>query len=143
MGLPPWPGPGRYALSLNQPGFYLLVLLLGTFGLILFLLDRIYPGRKRALDGFFEAASIDLAFLIVGFALVLLLAVVDAHGNRTAYALYRVVLNGYWYTFSIPVVTVGTSVEDRSRGTVRWKVPSLAASMVLFAILFAYYWSAA
>jgi hypothetical protein len=143
MGWPPFPGPGHYPLTLATPGFALLLLLLGTFGTILFLLHRIYPGRQRALDGFFEAASIDLGFLIFGFVLVVALVASDAHANRTSVALYRTVLDGYWYTFSIPVVTVATSVEDRSRGSVRWKVPSLLASALLFGALFAFYFATA
>lgn len=141
MGLPPWPGPGRYPMPLNDPGFFLLLLLLGTFATILVLLYRLYPGRQRALDGFFEAASIDLGFLIFGLALLLLLSGVDGHGNRTDLALYQVIVKGYWFTFSIPVVTVGTSVQDRSRGTVRWKLPSLLASGALFGGLFAFYFA--
>ena len=143
MGLPPFPGHGRFALTLNTPGFAILLLLLGTFAVILFLLHRIYPGRQRALDGYFEAASIDLAFLLFGFVLVVALVVSNAHGNRTSVALYRVIIEGYWYTFSIPVVTVATSVEDRSRGSVRWKLPSLLASGLLFVGLFAFYYATA
>ena len=143
MGLPPLPGPGRYPMPLNEPGFYLLLLLLGTFGLILFLLHRLYPGRQRALDGFFEAASVDLAFLIVGLGILLALVGVDGHGNRTDLALYHVIVSGYWFSFSIPVVTVGISVEDRSRGTVQWKLPSLLAAGALFAVLFGYYFAIA
>lgn len=140
MALPPWPGSGPYALTLDAPGLYLLGLLLLTFATILVLLHRLYPGRQRAVDGFFEAASIDLAFLIVGLALVLALALSDPHGNRTSVALYRVVTLGYWYTFSIPVVTIGTSIEDRTRGAIAWKLPSLLASGALFGALFVFYY---
>ncbi|HTT26587.1 MAG TPA: hypothetical protein VMH90_06490 [Thermoplasmata archaeon] len=141
--LPPFPGPGHYALHLNAPGFYLLLLLLLTFAGILFLLHRNYPGRRRAVEGFFDAAAIDMAFLLAGLALVLALVVLDPRANRTSLALYNVVIDGYWFTFSIPIVTVGTSVEDRSRGSIAWKLPSLAASGALFLGLFAYYYTIA
>ena len=59
MALPPFPGTGHYILGLNAPGFYLLLLLLLTFTTILFLLHRKYPGRRRAVEGFYDAAAID------------------------------------------------------------------------------------
>jgi hypothetical protein len=143
MAFPPFPGAGHFALRLNQPGFYLLILLLGTFIAILFLLHRTYPGRRRAVEGFFDAAAIDLAFLLAGLILVLALVVADPHANRTSLALYNVVIGGYWFTFSIPIVTVGASVEDRSRGSIAWKLPSFLAAAVLFLGLFAFYYTVA
>jgi hypothetical protein len=143
VAFPPFPGPGHYALRLNEPGFYLLLLLLLTFASILFLLHRRYPGRRRAVEGFFDAAAIDLAFLLVGLGLVLALVLGDPQGNRTSVALYNVVISGYWFTFSIPLVTVGVSVEDRSRGSIAWKLPSLLAAVGLFLALFAYYYTVA
>lgn len=137
-----WPGPGRYPLALASPGFYLLLALLATFGLMLFLLHRQHPGRRRGIEGYFEAASIDLAFLLVGLGLVLALAFRDPHGNRTASALFSVVIGGYWYTFAIPVVTVGASIHKRTRGGVPWLVPSLVVAVGLFFALFAYYFEA-
>ncbi len=138
-----WPGPGRYALSLDTPGFYLLLLLLGTFGLMLILLRRAYPGRKRGIEGFFEVASIDLGFLVSGLVLVVALVLAEPHANRTGLALYEVVIGGYWFSFSIPIVTVGTSVHRRSRGGVPWMVPSLAVAAALFVGLFAFYFVSA
>jgi hypothetical protein len=140
MAFPPFPGPGHYALRLNAPGFYLLLLLLLTFAAILFLLHRNYPGRRRAVEGFFDAAAIDMAFLLAGLTIVLALVIGDPHANRTSFALYNVVISGYWFTFSIPIVTVGASVEDRSRGSIAWKLPSLLAAGLLFLALFTYYY---
>jgi glycerol uptake facilitator-like aquaporin len=139
VGWPPSPGSGPYPLPLNTPGFYVLVLLLAAFVGMLWVLQHYYPARKRALQGFFEAAGIDLAFLVLGVLVVVGVAAHDPSGNRTSRALYDVVLSGYWLTFSIPVVTVGSSVEARSRGSAAWMIPSLAACGVLFLILFGYY----
>lgn len=138
-----WPGPGRYPLDLDTPGFFLLLLLLAMFGTMLYLLYRQYPRRKRGLEGYYEAASIDLGFLVGGCLLVLVLAAADPHGNRTSLALFEVVLGGYWFTFAIPIVTVGTSIHKRTRGGIPWMVPSVAASIALFFGLFAFYFVAA
>jgi hypothetical protein len=140
VSFPPFPGSGPFRLALNAPGFYLLLLLLLTFAAILYLLHRSYPGRRRAVEGFFDAAAIDMAFLVAGLVLVLALVIGDPRGNRTSLALYEVVISGYWFTFSIPIVTVGASVEDRSRGSIPWKIPSLIAAGLLFIGLFSYYY---
>src|SRR4029077_5537049 len=124
MGWPAAPGPGPYPLSLNTAGFYLLVLLLLTFVGMLWILYERYPGRRRGIEGFFEAATIDLAFLIFAFVLVVALATSHPLGNRTARALFEVVIGGYWYTFAIPIVTVGASIHHRSRGGIPWVYPS-------------------
>src|SRR5579859_2134441 len=116
MSWPAAPGPGVFDLPLSTPSFYVLVGLLVVFVLMLGFLHRMYPGRKRGLEGYFEAAGIDLAFLLVGVAVVVALSFSDPHGNRTSFALYRVVLGGLWLTFAIPVVTVASSVQSRSRG---------------------------
>lgn len=139
MGWPASPGAGPYPLPLNVPAFYVLVLLLASFVAMLFFLQSRYPQRKRALEGFFEAAGIDLAFLVIGVIVVVGVVSHGPSGNRTSKALYDVVLTGYWLTFSIPVVTVGSSVEGRSRGSAAWRIPSLIACAVLFLILFGYY----
>ncbi len=133
------PGPGRYALPLDTPGFFLLLLLLATFGLMLVLLHQQRRARRRGLEGYFEAASIDLAFLLSGLGLVVALALVDPFGNRTARGLYDVVIGGYWFTFSIPIVTVGASIHKRSRGGIPWLVPSVTVAAGLFFGLFAFY----
>lgn len=140
MGWPSEPGHGRYPLSLATPGFYLLLLLLATFLGMLWLLYRYYPGRKRGVEGFFEAAYVDLSFLVFGFALVVTLALADSPGNRTALALYRVVIDGYWFTFSIPIVTVGLSIHHRSRGGIPWLYPAVLVASLLFLGLFAFYY---
>ncbi|MCI4321533.1 MAG: hypothetical protein L3K18_08240 [Thermoplasmata archaeon] len=139
MGWPPAPGPGPYSLALGVPGFFVLVASLGLFVLMLWVLQRRYPRRKRALEGFFEAAGVDLAFLVLSVILVVSLSIHDPSGNRTSRALYQVVLSGYWLTFSIPVVTVGSSVEGRTRGSAAWLLPSVIACGVLFFVLFGYY----
>lgn len=141
MSLPPPPGPGAYDLPLATPAFYLLVGLLALFIGMLWLLRRRYPRRERGLDGYFDAAGVDLAFLVFALLLVVGLAWHDPRGNRTALALYRVVLSGYWLTFSIPLVTVGTSIQDRSRGGIPWLVPSVLAAGALFVVLFAYFFA--
>ena len=142
MGWPPSPGPGPYPLPLNVPAFYVLVLLLGSFIAMLWVLQDRYPHRKRALEGFFEAAGVDLAFLVASVVLVLAVSLHDpSGGNRTSRALYLVVLSGYWLTFSIPVVTVGSSVEGRSRGSAAWLVPSVIVCGILFFLLFGYYFA--
>jgi glycerol uptake facilitator-like aquaporin len=139
VGWPASPGSGPYPLPLNVPAFYVLVLLLGAFVAMLWVLHHYYPYRKRALQGFFDAAGIDLAFLVLGVVVVVGVAAHDPSGNRTSRALYDVVLSGYWLTFSIPLVTVGSSVEARSRGSAAWMIPSVLACGVLFLLLFGYY----
>jgi hypothetical protein len=133
------PGPGPHDLSLSTPAFYLLVASLGLFVVMLFLLRHFYPKRKRGLEGYLDAAGVSLAFLVFGVVLVVLLATRDPHGNGTAYALYETVLTGYWLAFAIPVVTVGSSVQARSRGAIPWLVPAV----VMFFGIFAYYCAAA
>ena len=141
MALPPPPGPGSYVLTLDTLPFFILVALLALLGLMLWALRELYPGRKRGLEGFLEAAGIDLAFLVASVLLLVALVAYDPHGNRTAWALYRVVLGGYWLTFSIPIVTVGSSVHSRSRGGIPWLAPSIVAAAALFGLLFAYYYA--
>jgi hypothetical protein len=136
----PSPGPGPYPTPLDVPAYYALVLLLGCFVAMLWFLWHEYPRHKRALEGFFEAAGVDLAFLVFAVALVTAVGLHDSSGNRTSRALYEVVLTGYWLTFSIPVITVGSSVERRSRGSVAWLVPAVLVCAVLFLILFGYYY---
>jgi hypothetical protein len=140
MGWPSSPGPGPYPLGLNVPAFYVLVGLLGLFVVILWWVHQQYPRRKRILEGFFEAAGIDLAFLAFGVVVVVAVAWHDPSGNRTSAALYHVILSGYWLTFSIPVVTIGSSVESRSRGSAAWLIPSLAVCGILFLAMFGYFY---
>lgn len=142
MGWPPDPGRGAYLLALDTTAVYLLAASLFVFIGMLFLLHARYPGRKRGLEGYFEAAGITLAFLSCGLVLVIALALHDPHGNRTSYALYQVVLSGYWFTFAVPVVTVGSSVESRSRGRIPWLAPSVVVAVAMFGVLFAYYFAA-
>jgi hypothetical protein len=142
MALVP-PGPGLHDLSLDTPAFYLLATTLGLFVVMLFLLHHFYPNRKRGLEGYLDAAGVSLGFLVFGVILVVVLATRDPHGNGTAYALYETILTGYWLAFAIPVVTVGSSVQARSRGAIRWLVPSMLIAIAMFFGIFAYYSSAA
>jgi len=137
------PGPGLHHLSLATAAFYLLAATLGLFVLMLFVLRHLYPNRKRALEGYLEAAGVSLGFLVFGLFLVVLLATRDPNGNTTAYALYETILTGYWLAFAIPVVTVGSSVQARSRGSIRWLIPSMAIAVAMFFGIFAYYYSVA
>jgi hypothetical protein len=138
MALVP-PGPGLHDLSLDTPAFYLLATTLALFVLMLLLLRHFYPNRKRGLEGYLDAAGVSLGFLVFG----VVLATRDPHGNATAYALYETVLTGYWLAFAIPVVTVGSSVQARSRGTIRWLIPSMLFAIAMFFAIFVYYYSSA
>ena len=141
MGWPADPGHGSYGLPLATPAFYVLTASLFVFVGMLWLLHARYPGRKRGLEGYLEAAGITLVFLSFGLALVVALAFHDPHGNRTSFALYEVVLSGYWFSFAIPVVTVGSSVESRTRGRIPWLIPSVIVAVAMFGVLFTYYFA--
>lgn len=132
------PGPGPYPLSLAAPSFYALVAAPGVFVGMLFLLRAIHPERKRGLEGYLEAAGASLVFLSLAVGLVVALAAHDPDGNRTSYALFQTVLAGYWLALAIPIVTVGSSVQARSRGAIRWGWPSIGIAALTFAGLFAY-----
>ncbi len=136
------PGPGGEALSLAVPSFYALVGALAAFVAMLFVLRAVHPQRKRGLEGYLEAAGVSLGFLAFAVTLVVALAVHDPRGNRTAYALFETILAGYWLALVIPIVTVGSSVQARSRGAIRWVVPSIAVAALLFAAMFGYYYVA-
>lgn len=133
------PGPGPHELSLSTPAFYLLGASLALFVVMLLLLRHFYPKRKRGLEGYLDAAGVSLAFLAFGVILVVVLVSRDPEGNGTAFALYETILTGYWLAFAIPVVTVGSSVQARSRGTIRWLVPSVVIAVAMFFGIFAYY----
>jgi len=138
---PPLPGPGSATLSLATPSFYLLVASLGLFVAMLLVLRAYYPNRRRGFEGYLEAAGVSLAFLVFGVVLVVTLALQDPEGDPTSYALYETILTGYWLAFAIPVVTVGSSVQARSRGAIRWLVPSILVAVAMFFALFAYYYA--
>jgi hypothetical protein len=133
------PGPGAHDLTLATPAFYLLAATLGLFVVMLLVLRHSHPNRKRGLEGYLDAAGVSLAFLVFGVVLVVALVTHDPQGNGTAYALYETILTGYWLAFAIPVVTVGSSVQARSRGSIRWLVPSMAIAVAMFFGIFAYY----
>ncbi len=138
---PATPGPGPLALTLATPGFYLLVAVLALFVVMLFVLRSYYPNRKRGFEGYLDAAGVSLAFLVFGVALVVLLVLHDPSGNPTSWALYETILTGYWLAFAIPVVTVGSAVQARSRGAIRWMIPSIAVAALMFGGIFAYFYS--
>lgn len=139
MGWPPAPGPGPYPLALNTPTFAVLVALLALFIGMLVLLRQSHPRARRAFDGYVEASAVDIGFLAFALVLVIALVLYDPRGNLTSYALYEVVLRGYWLAFAIPIVTVGSSVHSRSRGAIPWLWPSIGVAMLLFAIFFVAY----
>ena len=138
---PSAPGTGSVSLSLATPAFYVLVGTLGLFIVMLLVLRTYYPNRKRGFEGYLDAAGVSLAFLVFSVALVVYLAVRDPSGDTTSGALFETVLSGYWLAFAIPVVTVGSSVQARSRGSIRWMVPSVGLAILMFFGLFAYYYA--
>lgn len=137
---PPPPGPGATVLTLTTPAFYVLVGSLLLFLIMLLVLFANHPNRKRGLEGFVDAAGVSLAFLVFGVLLVIALVVHDPNADQTSWALYETVLTGYWLAFAIPVVTVGSSVQARSRGTIRWMLPAIGLSVLMFFAVFAYYY---
>lgn len=140
MSLVP-PGPGPIPLPLNTTPFYLLLGSLALFILMLLVLHAYYPNRKRGFEGYLEAAGVSLAFLVFAVVLVVMISTHDPDGNQTSYAFYETILTGYWLAFSIPVVTVGSSVQARTRGAIRWLAPSIALTIVMFFVVFAYYYT--
>jgi hypothetical protein len=134
------PGPGATPLPLDTPAFYALVATLGLFVVMLLVLRAYHPDRKRGLEGYLEAAGVSLAFLVFAVMLVVAVAWRDPSGNRTSYAGYETILTGYWLAFAIPVVTVGSSIQARSRGAIRWLVPSVLIAVAMFFALFGFYY---
>ena len=134
------PGPGSLALSLASPSFYALVGTLAAFVAMLVVLRTSHPQRKRAFEGYLEAAGVSLGFLVFSVGLVVVLAVHDPHGDRTSFALFETVLTGYWLALAIPIVTVGSSVQARSRGAIPWVLPSIGVAVLSFVALFGYYY---
>ncbi len=141
MALPP-PGPGSYPITLETAAFYLLVATLGIFLAMLFVLRSSYPHRKRGFEGYLQAAGVSLVFLALSTVLVVVLVVRFPDTNRTGFALYEAVLTGYWLAFAIPVVTVGSAVEARSRRAIPWLIPSVVVAATMFLAVFAYYYLA-
>jgi hypothetical protein len=137
------PGPGSDSLTLATPSFYLLLASFGLFIVMLLVLRAYYPNRRRGFEGYLEAAGVSLVFLLFGVLLVVVLVLRYPEGNPTSYALYETVLTGYWLAFAIPVVTVGSSVQARSRGAIRWLTPSVLVAVAMFFALFAYYYARA
>ncbi len=135
------PGPGSAPLPLATASFYVLLATLGLFVVMLLVLRTYHPNRKRGLEGYLEAAGVSLAFLVFSVLLVVAIALHDPEGNRTSFAAYETILTGYWLAFAIPVVTVGSSVQGRSRGAIHWLVPSIVIAVAMFFVLFAYYYA--
>ena len=140
MSLAP-PGPGPIPLPLDTAPFYILLATLGLFVVMLLVLRAYYPNRKRGFEGYLEAAGVSLVFLAFAVVFVVVLAMRYPTGNTTAHAFYATVLTGYWLAFAIPVVTVGSSVQARTRGSIAWLVPSILIAVGMFFGLFAYYCS--
>ncbi len=136
---PPPPGPGPYPISLDTTAFFLLVAVLLLFLVMLWYLWVAYPHRKRGLEGYLDAVGIDICFILLGIGILTGLALYDPSGDLTSYALYRTILSGYWLAFAIPIVTVGSSVQARSRGSIRWFAPSIVIDILLFLAIFGYY----
>ncbi len=134
------PGRGPYPLPLDTLAFAILLSVLALLVLMLVLLRYWHPQGQRALAGYVEAAGVDLVFLAASTLLVVALHLQEPLGNRSSFALYRTVLDGYWLTFAIPIVTVGSSVHSRTRGGVPWLLPSVIVALAIFAGLFAYYY---
>jgi hypothetical protein len=135
-------GAGPHDLTLATPGFYLLVATLVLFVVMFLLLRTSYPRRKRGFEGYFDAAGVSLAFLAFSVVLVVALALRDPQGDRTDYALYETILTGYWLAFAIPVVTVASSVQARSRGAIRWILPAIGVVVLVFFAVLGYYYAA-
>lgn len=138
---PPAPGAVSYDLTLVTPGFYVLVATLALFVVMLVVLRTSYPRRKRAFAGYLDAAGVSLVFLAFAVALVVVLALRDPHGDRFDFALYQTVLTGYWLALAIPVVTVASSVQARSRGSIKWLLPSIGLVGLGFFAILAYYYA--
>lgn len=136
------PGPGGFPLDLVGPSFYVLVGTLVAFVVMWVALKTWHPRRRRGLEGYREAAGVSLAYLVVSVGLVVALAVDFPSANRTAFALFRTILSGYWLAGALPIVTVGSSVQTRSRRAIPWFLPSIGASLILFLALFSYYYLA-
>ncbi len=135
------PGAGPYDLTLATPGFYLLLATLLLFVVMLVLLRTSYPRRKRGFEGYLDAAGVSLVFLAFSVLLVVSLVLRDPQADRTDYALYETTLTGYWLAFAIPVVTVASSVQARSRGAIRWLLPSIGVVVLVFFAVLAYYYA--
>lgn len=136
------PGAGPYDLSLATAGFAVLAVTLFLFVVMFLVLRNYHPNRKRGLEGYLEGAGVSLIFLVLAFALVVAIVAHDPHGNKTSYALYTAVLTGYWLAFAIPVVTVASSIQARSRGAIAWLFPSIGVAALMFVGLFGYYYLA-
>lgn len=140
VGAPAWPGPGRYPLPLETWGFAILLSVLGLLILMYLVLRFRHPQGRRWVEGYMSAAGVDLAFLLAGVLMVVWLHLKDPLGNRSALAIYRTILDGYWLTFAIPIVTVGSSVHSSTRGGVPWRIPSIVVAAAIFFAIFAYYY---
>jgi hypothetical protein len=140
LGAPAWPGPGRYPLPLGTWAFAILVAVLGPF-LVMYVLLRIrHPSGRRWVQGYLDAAGVDIAFLVASVLALVWLRFHDPMGNRSSFAIYDTILSGSWLTFAIPIVTVGSSVHSRTRGGVPWRIPSIVLAVAIFAAVFAYYY---
>jgi hypothetical protein len=141
-GAPAWPGPGQYPLPLGTWAFALLVGVLALLLLMYVVLRVRHPSGRRWVQGYLDAAGVDIVFLAASVLVLIWLHLKDPLGNRSAYAIYETILDGYWLAFAIPIVTVGSSVHNRTRGGVPWRIPSVILAVAIFAGVFAYYYYA-
>jgi hypothetical protein len=140
LGAPALPGPGRYPLPLETWAFAILVSVLGLLLLMYAVLRIRHPSGRRWVQGYLDAAGVDIAFLVASVLVLVWLRLHDPLGNRSSLAIYDTILSGYWLTFAIPVVTVGSSVHSSTRGGVPWRIPSIVVAVAIFAVVFAYYY---
>jgi hypothetical protein len=124
-----------YQIDLNTPAFGIIIAVLALFFLMFFYL-KLSTTSKRALAGFVEATEVDVAFLGSSVILLLYLAANYPSGNHVAWAISQVVLQGYWLTLAIPIVTVGNTVHGKTRGALAWRDSSIVLALILFAVLF-------
>ncbi|MCL4325104.1 MAG: hypothetical protein M1144_06570 [Candidatus Thermoplasmatota archaeon] len=118
-----------------DPAFILLCSVLALFvGMYVYM--RMQTKSQRALAGFMEATSVDIVFLLVSVVLVVYLFYRFPTGNLVAASIAKVILDGYWLTFAIPIVTVGNSIHHSTRGALAWRDSSIGLSCLLFFVFF-------
>lgn len=132
--------PTTYVINLATLDFALLLAALGLLIAMFFYL-RMKTESRKALAGFIEATGVDIAFLAASVFIVIYLYFRFPSGNHLAWAVAQVILQGYWLTFAIPIVTVGNSVHVKTRGMVAWRGSSIGVALLLFLIFLYYYYT--
>jgi hypothetical protein len=128
------PGSSYQIVLWPNTAFLVLLAVLALF-LGMFFYLRMQTASKRALQGFIEATSVDIVFILGSILLILYLYARYPSGNFYAYWITQVILNGVWLTFAIPIVTVGNSVHHTTRGALEWRGSSIALALVLFPVI--------